>query len=63
MVRTFDDLISLAFSRERFSRPARFCSPARASFRRTICSLEDGDAITMEATGIGTLTNPVVKKK
>jgi 2-keto-4-pentenoate hydratase/2-oxohepta-3-ene-1,7-dioic acid hydratase in catechol pathway len=24
--------------------------------------LEDGDVVTMEVTGIGTLTNPVVKK-
>ena len=26
-------------------------------------SLEDGDLVTMEVTGIGTLTNPVVKEK
>ena len=30
---------------------------------RTDFTLEDGDVVSMEATGIGTLTNPVVKAK
>jgi len=62
MVRTFEDLIAWLYRENDFPNGA-FLLTGTGVVPPDDFTLEDGDVITMEATGIGTLTNPVVKKK
>jgi 2-dehydro-3-deoxy-D-arabinonate dehydratase len=62
MVRAFDDLIAWLFRENDFPGGAILLT-GTGIVPPDDFSLEDGDVVTMEVTGIGTLTNPVVKKK
>jgi 2-dehydro-3-deoxy-D-arabinonate dehydratase len=62
MVRTFEDLIAWLYRENDFPNGA-FLLTGTGVVPPDDFTLEDGDVIAMEVTGIGTLTNPVVKKK
>jgi 2-dehydro-3-deoxy-D-arabinonate dehydratase len=62
MVRTFEDLIAWLYRENDFPNGA-FLLTGTGVVPPDDFTLEDGDVISMEVTGIGTLTNPVVKKK
>jgi 2-dehydro-3-deoxy-D-arabinonate dehydratase len=62
MVRTFEDLIGWLYRENDFPNGA-FLLTGTGVVPPDDFTLEDGDVITIEVTGIGTLTNPVVKKE
>jgi 2-dehydro-3-deoxy-D-arabinonate dehydratase len=62
MVRTFEDLIGWLYRENDFPNGA-FLLTGTGVVPPDDFTLEDGDVITMEVTGIGTLSNPVVKRK
>jgi 2-dehydro-3-deoxy-D-arabinonate dehydratase len=62
MVRTFDDLVAWLCRENAFPGGA-FLLTGTGIVPPDDFTLEDGDIVTMDVTGIGTLTNPVVKKK
>ena len=62
MVRSFEDLIGWLYRENEF--PAgTILLTGTGIVPPDDFSLENGDLVTMEVTGIGTLTNPVVKEK
>ena len=61
MVRTFDDLIAWLFRENDFPGGAILLT-GTGVIPPDDFTLEDGDVVAIEATGIGTLSNPVVKK-
>jgi 2-dehydro-3-deoxy-D-arabinonate dehydratase len=62
MVRSFEDLIGWLYRENEFPEGAILLT-GTGVVPPDDFSLEDGDVVTIEVTGIGTLTNPVVKKK
>jgi 2-dehydro-3-deoxy-D-arabinonate dehydratase len=62
MVRTFDDLVNWLCRENDFPGGAVLLT-GTGVVPPDDFTLEDGDVVTIEATGIGTLTNPVVKRK
>jgi 2-dehydro-3-deoxy-D-arabinonate dehydratase len=62
MVRSFEDLISWLFRENDFPAGVILLT-GTGIVPPDDFTLEDGDTVSMEATGIGTLTNPVVKAK
>jgi 2-dehydro-3-deoxy-D-arabinonate dehydratase len=62
MVRTFDDLIAWLYRENEFPGGAILLT-GTGIVPPDDFTLEEGDVVAMEVTGIGTLTNPVVKKK
>jgi 2-dehydro-3-deoxy-D-arabinonate dehydratase len=62
MVRSFDDLIGWLFRENEFPAGVILLT-GTGIVPPDDFTLEDGDVVSMEATGIGTLTNPVVKAK
>jgi 2-dehydro-3-deoxy-D-arabinonate dehydratase len=62
MVRSFDDLIGWLFRENEFPNGVVLLT-GTGIVPPDDFTLEDGDVVTMEASGIGTLTNPVVKAK
>lgn len=62
MVRTFDDLIGWLCRENDFPGGVLLLT-GTGIVPPDDFALEDGDVVTMEITGIGTLTNPVLKKK
>jgi 2-dehydro-3-deoxy-D-arabinonate dehydratase len=62
MVRTFDDLITWLFRENDFPQGAILLT-GTGIIPPEDFTLEDGDIVIMQITGIGTLSNPVVRKK
>ena len=62
MVRSFEDLIGWLFRENDFPAGVILLT-GTGIVPPDDFTLEDGDTVSMEATGIGTLTNPVVKAK
>jgi 2-dehydro-3-deoxy-D-arabinonate dehydratase len=62
MMRTFEDLIAWLYRENDFPNGACLLT-GTGVVPPDDFTLEDGDVVTIEVTGIGTLTNPVVKKK
>ena len=62
MVRSFEDLIGWLYRENEFP-TGTILLTGTGIVPPDDFSLENGDLVTMEVTGIGTLTNPVVKEK
>jgi 2-dehydro-3-deoxy-D-arabinonate dehydratase len=62
MVRTFDDLIAWLFRENDFPQGAILLT-GTGIIPPDDFTLEDGDVVIMQIAGIGTLSNPVVRKK
>ena len=60
MARSFDDLVSWLYREDDFPQGA-FLMTGTGIVPEDHMTLEDGDEVTIEVTGIGRLTNPVVK--